>query len=885
MKTMKTLLFLAAIPFSLAAQNPVTIDVSTVENPVTPYLYGACIEDVNHEIYGGLYDQKIFGESFEEDYQSMTFNSFANYGGNWFVVDNILSVNADDGAKLLYETGVANGSVEVEMKFDDPRESAAIIVRVSNPQTGADDWDGYEIGLNALSREIILGKHVHNWQPLGNTPVDFNPDEWTKLRVDLSDAGIKIYVNDAAMPNVDYTDNISPLLTGKIGLRTWRSNVSFRNLKVKIEDDWTNPDLSGALMQTGQWDILRENSNAVFSRDNQYAYNGSYSQKIVYPSGSGKAGLINGGLNRWGIAVNENQEFRGRIYLRASDFSGKVSVALQSFDGKTVYAVQVLENISSSWTKYPFSLTANATDNNARFAVWIENNGTLWLDQVVLEGTGEEQFHNLPYRADIGNAMVEQGLTFLRYGGTMVNAAEYRFKKMIGDPDLRPPYLGHWYPFSTNGFGIEDFLKFCEAAGFEPSFAINIEETAQDASDMIEYLNGDISTTWGAKRAENGHPTPYNVKYIEIGNEEVLFNGDVTAEYTHYIERFLDLYEAMKAKDPNLKFINAAWWRPESSNAQRVFKALNGKADYWDYHPWTDDLASGKSIETELRQMQDLFKEWDANTTMKCAIFEENGNTHNLQRAIVHASVQNAVRRMGDFVLTTCAANALQPYQQNDNGWDQGQIFFTPSQVWGMPTYYAQQMSAANHLPLRVKQTSRGLTLDVTATTDETAQTLVLHVVNLQTSSVNQRFDIRNFATEETAQVLTLSADDWNEDNTLSDPEKIVPQQSRIAVENGSFTHNFPARSYTIVRIANSTTGIKNPKTSEINAFGTQGGVKVDCKSEPYKAQVGIFSLLGKKLYSASLDGNNSFLPLPVGVYIVKVNDACFEKTEKVVVI
>jgi hypothetical protein len=74
---------------------------------------------------------------------------------------------------------------------------------------------------------------------------------------------------------------------------------------------------------------------------------------------------------------------------------------------------------------------------------------------------------------------------------------------------------------------------------------------------------------------------------------------------------------------------------------------------------------------------------------------------------------------MGDFVLTTCAANALQPYLQNDNGWDQGQVFFTPSQVWGMPTYYAQQMSATNHLPFCVKQMGRCDNLDITATTDE----------------------------------------------------------------------------------------------------------------------------------------------------------------------
>jgi hypothetical protein len=682
----------------LAAQNPVIIDVATIENQVNNTIYGACIEDVNHEIYGGLYDQKIFGESFEEDYQNITFNDFDTYGGYWSGISSTqVSVLANDGAKLLYKPLLTDGSVEVEMKFDNPRESAALIVRTSNAQTGADNFNGYEIGLNAITHEIILGKHVHNWQPLGNTPVAFNPDEWTKLRVELTRARIRIYVNDAATPNVDYTDTNSPLLSGKIGIRTWRSNVSFRNLRVKTGVDWENLTFDGTVTQSGMWDIFRENNTAQFSLDSENAFNGKNAQKIVYTDGSGKAGLINGGLNRWGIAVQNGKTYTGRIYLRSQNFAGKkVYVALQSADGKSIYAMQELENTGTEWAKFPFSLTSNATDNNARFAVWIENTGTVWLDQVVLESPAADRFHNLPVRADIGNAMVAQGLTFLRY-------------------------------------------------------------------------------------------------------------GDVAAEYTHYIERFNDLYTAMKAKDPDLKFINAAWWRPESSNVKRVFDALNGKADYWDYHPWTDELNSGKTIEADLRQMQTLFKQWDINTTMKCAIFEENGNTHNLQRAIVHASVLNAVRRMGDFVLTSCAANALQPYLQNDNGWDQGQIFFTPAQVWGQPTFYAQQMAAANHLPQYVKQTSRGLTLDVTATTDENNQTLVIHVVNLNSTTVNQPFELQNFNAAGTAQITVLQGN-LNDENTPGQPEKIVPQQSYIAVTDGRFTHIFPPRSYTIIRIEKSET-------------------------------------------------------------------------------
>ncbi|MDR1810314.1 MAG: DUF1080 domain-containing protein, partial [Prevotella sp.] len=210
---------------TISGKAQLTLDVATAENAIGS-IYGSCIEDVNHEIYGGLYIQKIFGESFEEDYQNIAFNHFSQFGGNWSAgaVASEIAVGADDGGKLLYETGFADGSVEVEIKFNDnTRESAALIVRTSNAQVGADDWDGYEIGLNAVSHEVILGKHVHNWQSFGNTSATFNPDEWTTLRVELSGANIKIYVGNMATPVVDYTDNNSPLLSGKIGVRTWRS--------------------------------------------------------------------------------------------------------------------------------------------------------------------------------------------------------------------------------------------------------------------------------------------------------------------------------------------------------------------------------------------------------------------------------------------------------------------------------------------------------------------------------------------------------------------------------------------------------------------------------------------------------------------------------------
>lgn len=790
----------------VVAQSPqarITVDAGQVINRVSPWIYGSCIEDVNHEIYGGLYDQKIFGESFEEPPAPPKLEGWTVYGGSWRSDGTIVSVGAAEGAKIVRNTpDFTDDSVEAEIKFPDRRgDNAGILVRVRNAGIGMDNFDGYEVSLSANRQTVLLGRHRHDWKMLSEVPASVTPNQWHRLRVEMLGPRLRVFVNGGAVPLIDYTDTEAPLLSGSFALRTWKSDASFQNVRVGTEATPIPFKAAESESVSGQWDGIKTGGDVEFLRDNINPYNGAWCQMLYHGAGAGLIGVANRGLNRWGIAVEKGRSYQGRLYLRARNLQGPVTLALQSADGKQTYATQGIPRVGTDWAKYPINLVSKNTDANARFAVYIDRPGTLWLDQVVLTGSGEKQFKGLPFRADIANAMVGQGLTFLRYGGTMVNAPEYRWKKMLGDPDRRPPYRGHWYPYSTNGFGIEEFLKFCEAAGFEPSFAINIEETAQDAADMVEYLNGPVTSLWGRRRAENGHPKPYNVRYIEIGNEEVIGSDDA-AGYDHYVERFKVLSAAMRARDPQLQLVNAAWWRPESPNMERVFKALNGLAAYWDLHVWSDAANAGTDVDRQLTQMKSLFEKWVPGATMKCVIFEENGGLHNMQRALGHATTLNAVRRHGDFVLVSCPANALQPWQQNDNGWDQGQVFFTPNHVWGMPPYSAQQMASQNHLPLRISGASEGAaTLDVTATRSNDGKTLVLHVANTGAVAQQAGISISGFdGYKPTAQTWTLAGAP-QATNPPDGPETIRSQHSTIQTAGSQFSYNFPAHSYVVLRL------------------------------------------------------------------------------------
>ena len=781
----------AAISLHVSAQT-LTVDASKVLCRIEPLIYGAGAEDVNHEIYGGLYDQKIFGEGFEEP-SSATIKGFKAYDERWSVVSGMAQLQTSRHGKLIYEgQQLSSGSVEVEFRMDDLNAIAGLIVNVSGAANGADAFNGYEVALNARLGSFVLGKHQQNWQPISDTPTSLNPlGDWNKFRVIIDKARLTIYLNGTKIKT--YEDTNSPLTSGYIGLRSYGGSATFRNLKVDGQDiafESDGPNVSGL------WTALGE---GVFDHDSSCPFTGKFAQKI---SGGQGAGIYNMGLNRWGIGINKDERFKTSLYLKGS---GRVEVALQSVDGSKEYARQEISGITENWQRFDVEMIPNDSDPKGRFVLQLAEDGSVWVDQVLL------CTDSYPFRSDITEAFRQQHLTFLRYGGTMVNAAEYMTKHMTGSRLERQPYYGHWYRYATNGFAIPEFVEFARLIGTEPCFAINIEDNPTDVLALLQYIE------------------PYGLRYIEIGNEENL-NSSARHDYEHYVERYLVLYDAIHAVYPELKFINAAWWRPnEVETMKYVFQSLDGKCDFWDYHPWTETPQQAKDIEAEIAQMQQLFHEWNPQTTMRCAILEENGNTHDMARALAHAVMLNVVRRSAGFVPLDSPANALQPYKQNDNGWDQGQIFFSPSQVWMQPPFYAQQMAAKNHQPLLVESTcTSSANLDYTATRNEKGDTIVLHVVNYGSTSRGLTLNLTGFGEVGSITSLSLSGT-LNGENTPERPTRFVP--SEASVEPGKRLV-LKANSYNVVVIAAKEAGTKvqaiNEKQSDGKYYDLSGRVLQD---------------------------------------------------------
>ena len=440
--------------------------------------------------------------------------------------------------------------------------------------------------------------------------------------------------------------------------------------------------------------------------------------------------------------------------------------------------------------------------------------GSVVLGYAFLQPGPWGRFKDLPVRKDVAEALIAQGLTVLRYGGCMVNIDTYRWKNMIGPRDQRPPYRGFWFPHSSNGWGIIDFIDFCRAAGFLCIPAFNMGETPQDMADFVEYVNGPATSEWGRQRAQDGHPEPYRLRYLQLGNEE-----SVDEEYW---KRFEPMAEAIWAKDPNITVVvgDFAYDKPirdpyNFEGAPRIkslaiqkkildLAARHNREVWFDVHVWTDKPADPDGL-GGVPSFIEALRQISPQARFKVAVFELNAGNHALRRALSNAHAINELERLGGDVPVVCSANCLQPYGQNENGWDQGLLFLDPSQVWAQPPYYVTQMISTHYQPQRLEATVRcpDQTLDVTAKRSEDGRIVVLSVVNIASQPVETRDRIRR-PCPAGGRSERHDADRrlWRKSTRRTSRRESCPRKRSCPprmTTDGQFPYTFPANSFTIL--------------------------------------------------------------------------------------
>jgi len=542
------------------------------------------------------------------------------------------------------------------------------------------------------------------------------------------------------------------------------------------------------------------NATGVFSIDNTHPFVGQQSQRISFISGTGAIGIENRRLNRQGLYLQGQKTYEGVIYAKA-DQPTPLYITLENADGSIIYAETTPTINSPNWKKYNYQLTPSQTASSARLSITLHRPGTVDLGYVFLQPGSWGRYKNLPLRKDVIDGLLKEKISVLRYGGSMTLSDSYRWKNMIGPREKRPPYKNVWYPYASNGWGIIDFMNMCEAMHITAIPDFDSNETPADMADFVEYENGGINTKWGKKRIADGHPATYHLKYLELGNEQYN-NAKLTAQ-------FKLLSDAIWAKDPSIQIIYCLSddTREDVGGDISYLKQTiahcrqNGHQAWFDVHVW-----NAEADQPDLKDFvfaEEKLKTIASPNDFKLCIFEENADNARMKRALGHANAINRLQRLNYDVPIVCAANCLQVDQQNDNGWDQGLLFFNQSFVWAQPSYYVTQMMADNYLPstIRSEFQTKNDSLDITARKSADGKIITLQVVNHKDKAINTQviLDDYNRSTGKVS-ITELKGNSLGDENTANDPNKIMPVKRSLSIKNNSCNYTFAPYSFTILK-------------------------------------------------------------------------------------
>jgi alpha-L-arabinofuranosidase len=571
------------------------------------------------------------------------------------------------------------------------------------------------------------------------------------------------------------------------------------------------------------------------------AANPHYLRLEVKKPGDGY-GVTNEGFR--GIGIRKGDKYCFSVYARSLGGPMTLQAVVVTSDGKKL-AEGKIAGIGEGWKNYNVLMTATDTAAKAKLNVLATTAGVVDLDMVSLfpedsaakSGTDPRPIPGL--RKDLVAMLAELKPGFLRFpGGCIVEGRDidnrYQWKNTIGDISERKLIINRWNNEFTHrytpdyyqsfGLGFYEFFVLCEQIGAEPAPIINcgmacqfntaqlvpmdqIQTYVQDALDLIEFANGPADSTWGKKRAEMGHPAPFNLKMMGIGNEQW---------GPQYIERYKVFVKAIKDKYPDMKLIGAT-----GTDATIFPAAFNGAKEV-------------EYLQTQMRTLNaDIVDEhfyrspeWFADNTTLYDAYERKGpkvfvgeyaaqskgvaspdNRNNWECALSEAAFMTGLERNADLVTMTAYA----PLFAQEDGWQwtPDLIWFDNLQSYGTTNYYVQQLFSRNRgdrvLPTQIAnppvRLNKRPSLFVSASYNETGKEVILKAVNL-TNEAQVTVSFQGPAkVGPTVSTTVLTCGNLTARNSLSEPKDIVPVSSTERIETPTFKYSLKPYSMTVLRV------------------------------------------------------------------------------------
>ena len=560
-----------------------------------------------------------------------------------------------------------------------------------------------------------------------------------------------------------------------------------------------------------------------------------------------RTGLQNEGF--FGIGIEKGKEYRFSVWAKAPKGNSQIRVQLideHSMGEHQEFVQQKLDITSSDWQKYEIVLKSNRTEPKAQLRIFLSSGNPVALEHISLFPVDTYKDRQNGLRRDLAQALADVHPGVFRFpGGCIVEGTtldtRYQWKNTIGPVENRPLNKNRWEDtfdyryyadyYQSYGLGFFEFFQLSEDMGAEPLPVLSVglscqfqnrDESAhvavdqldpyiQDCLDLIEFANGDVNTEWGKKRAEMGHPEPFNLKFIGVGNEQ----WDEP-----YYERLKPFVAAIRAKYPNIKIIGTSGPDSEGKMFDKGWEAMRQqKADLVDEHFYrNEEWFLGTADKSRYPNCGAL--RYDSYDRKGPKVFAGEYACHgkgkkwnHYEASLYEAAFMTGLERNADIVHMATYA----PLFAHIDGWQwrPDMIWYDNTRMFKSVSYYVQQMYAMNKGTNVLQLTMNGKPvagqddqdgLFASSVYDKATDEIIVKVVNTSKQAQPVQLNLQGIKGEYTAETLTLSHNgSMDDENTLDQPEKITPKAGSAKVEAGKkaalLNDEVPAMSFRLYKI------------------------------------------------------------------------------------
>ena len=619
------------------------------------------------------------------------------------------------------------------------------------------------------------------------------------IGVILTGIGIPLFAQTVGRLSVDTATRVGEVSPTLYGLMTEEINFSYdgglyaemvRNRTFKTT--WAGFD---------HWRVItRGNAQSTVTLDRTSGPSTNLPESlkmvIVDASATAEAGVANDGY--WGMAVRPQTVYSGSFYAKTQGV-GSAYARLISDETAAVLAEAIVPVEDGGWQRYSYTMKTNAAaraSSTNHLELTFQRPGTVWLQLVSLF---PPTFHDRTNgnRQDLMTMLAAMHPHFLRLpGGNYLEGdtinERFDWKKTIGPLVDRPTHRSPWGYVSTDGMGLLEFMEWCEDLKIEPVLAVyagyslkgelvtgkDLEPYVQDALDEIEYVSGEPDTKWGAMRARDGHPAPFVLHYIEIGNEDQ-FDKQET-----YDARFAQFARAIRARYPQYKLIATT----------RVKTVMPDVMDDHYYQTPEGFFALVHKYDTMERSGPKIFVgEWATRT---------GSPTPDFGAALGDAAWMTSMERNSDLIVMASYAPLFTNVNPGGMQWSSDLIGYDALRAYGSPSYHAQVLFATHLGDHTVKSTAADVNPRFFWSATVSTQEKVLHLklVNASEKSQPLMMDVPG-AMNGTATMFSLHAATRWATNSIARPDAIHPVVSKIPITAKSWRHAVPANTIEVLDV------------------------------------------------------------------------------------